>query len=590
MGYNGSMKNQCLLRHEGSIRPFDRDFYGLEQEFTFIGNGAIGGKANGLANIREKIVSHYTENPVGSIQVNIPRLTVITTQFFDLFMERNNLYPIALSDASDDRIAHHFLKAEIPTRLTGDLRALVQHIHLPLAIRSSSLLEDRADSPFAGIYETKMIPNNQHDIDLRFRKLSEAIKFVYASTFFKNAKNYIAATPHNIRDEKMAVIIQEVVGLPHNKRFYPNISGVARSYNYYPPECAKPQDGVVSLALGLGKSIVDGGSTWTYSPQYPEVPPPYNSINHMMKETQLNFWAVNMAPLTKYHPFKETEYLVQLNLSDAEYDNTLSHIASTYDCQSQSIRMGISSPGPRLLDFASMLQVNTIPLNRQIKSILQLCEETFDTQVEIEFAVIITPRPTQSVRFSLLQVRPLALSTETVDIKLEEATAETVFAASTRVMGNGTVEDIRDIVYVDPQTFQFKNSWDIAAEIATINTYFYNQNKHYLLIGFGRWGSSDPWLGIPVTWGQISGARAIIEAQLPNRGIDLSQGSHFFHNISNLGVYYFSMPTDAPFPIQWDWLSRQTIADKRAFVTHVQLETPITIKVDGRTHGGIILK
>jgi pyruvate phosphate dikinase-like enzyme len=381
-------ENNNAEKHGPVIKPFNRDFYSETDEFTYIGDGPMGGKAQGLAHIKEKIVSHFQGMENMPIIVNIPRLTVITTTYFDRFMQQNNLYDIAYSDSSDERIAHHFITSQLPAELTGDLRALIANVHSPLAVRSSSLLEDSLENPFAGVYHTKMIPNNQSDIDTRFHKLTEAVKLVYASTYFSNAKSYIKTTSHSIQEEKMAVIIQEVVGIHHNKRFYPNISGVARSYNFYPSSDAKPEDGVVNLALGLGKTIVDGDVAWTYSPEYPEVAPPYTTTD-LLKNTQLEFWAVNMDKPTDYDPVTETEYMVKLGLKEAEYDKTLSLIASTYDYESDRINMGIGFPGPRLINFAPLLHLDLVPVNRLIKAILELCEQVFKAKVEIEFAITI---------------------------------------------------------------------------------------------------------------------------------------------------------------------------------------------------------
>jgi hypothetical protein len=577
-----------------AITRFNRDFYSETDAFTYIGEGELGGKARGLALFNEKIISHYNDQAFTPIVVNIPRLTVITTQHFQRFMEENDLYDIGFSDLSDERIAHHFLKAELPVSLVGDLRALIAKVLTPLAVRSSSLLEDSLKSPFAGVYETKMIPNNQPDIDTRFRKLTEAVKFVYASTFFNGAKSYMKATSHNLKDEEMAVIIQEVVGLRHYDRFYPNISGVARSYNFYPVGHAKPEEGVVNLALGLGKTIVDGGVVWTYSPQYPDVNPPYNSINDLLKQTQLDFWAVNMGKPPAYDPVKETEYLMKAALKDADYDNTLGFIASTYDHESDCINIGIGSAGARIINFAPILQANLLPVNELIKSLLKLCEEIFAAKVEIEFALTIAVDPDNKkkkfARFGFLQVRPMAVSNKPVEVEESELTPGTVLAASDNVMGNGCVDNIRDILYVVPETFSLKNSKAIAAEVSTINRQLVNRKIPYLLIGFGRWGTSDPWLGIPANWGQISGARVIVESQLPDIPIDLSQGSHFFHNISNLGIFYFSLKKDDLFPIDWQWLKKQKIITRGKYVNHAQFKSPLLVKVDGRKRKGVIFK
>ncbi len=584
------------------VSRFERDFYSEKDDFTYIGDGQPGGKAHGLAIIKEKIISHFRDDQgkdtTPPITIDIPRLTVITTQFFDLFMKQNDLYKLDFSSLSDERIAHHFLKANLPTQLLGDLRALLESVHLPLAVRSSSLLEDSLGSPFAGIYGTKMIPNNQPDADSRFRKLAEAVKFVYASTFFRAARSYLEATTHKAGNEKMAVIIQEVTGRKHQDRFYPDISGVARSYNFYPNGQARPEEGVINLALGLGKAIVDGGAVWSYSPGYPDIGPPYNSISDMMKQTQLDFWAVNMGKPPVFDPTQESEYLLKLSLQEAEYDNTLRYSASTYDPAGDRLTIGVGTKGPRVLNFAPLLQVKLLPLNPLLEDLMKLCEETLEAKVEIEFALSIEPgqwRPgghgsATRVHFGFLQVRPMALSAEMVEIDEKEMVPEKVLAASKNVMGNGSREDISDIIFVNPDNFQMKNSRAIASEIGNLNLELIESGRPYLLIGFGRWGSSDPWLGIPVDWGQISGARVIVESQLPGVTVDLSQGSHFFHNLTNLGILYFSLRQGAPFPIDWQWLKSQKKKKSGQYVHHVRLSRPLSVKVDGRQRKGVLFK
>ncbi len=337
------------------IPRFDRDLFGSQETFTQMGNGEIGGKAKGLLYVREALLSQVDPKFTDTFIVNIPVLTVIATDIFDIFIARNELTETAQSDLPDDRIAHAFQAAEFPAEVIGDLRGLIEKVRTPLAVRSSSLLEDALFRPFAGVYGTKMIPNNQADTDTRFRKLIEAIKFVFASTFFKEAKNYIKVTGMSPADEKMAVIIQEVVGNGHGERYYPEISGVARSYNYYPFGKADSDEGVVSLALGLGKTIVDGGKSWSYCPKYPRIGPPYGSTSEILRQTQTDFWAVNMGKPPAHDPVRETEYLVQGDLSKAEYDGTLDNIASTYQAQSDRIVIGTGADGPRVLDFAPVL-------------------------------------------------------------------------------------------------------------------------------------------------------------------------------------------------------------------------------------------
>ena len=569
-----------------SFIQFNRSFLDSVHDFTIMGSGEIGGKAHGLAIIKSILENEFPHDKFSSISVNIPKLTVITTQFFDSFMNQNNLYEIAYSNTPDERIAHAFLKGELPPDLVGDLWALISDVHTPLAVRSSSLLEDTKREPFAGIYLTKMIPNNQFDIKTRFRLLTEAIKIVYASTFFKSAKDYMQSTHHPIVDEKMSVIIQEVIGKKYGDRFYPNLSGVGRSYNYYPFGHAKPRDGIIILALGLGKTIVDGGTGWSYSPAYPRANPPYNNTTQLLKETQTKFWCVNMGKAPAYDPTKEIEYMQQAGLMEAEYDGTLTNVASTYDVQSERIVMGTGIQGPRVITFAPILIADVIPLNGLLVKLMAICEEAFDCEIEMEFAATFDPK-NKSPRFGFLQVRPMVVSNETVSITEEEMHGPNVILASETVLGNGIIDVIQNVVYVKPDVFDRSRTPQIAIEIAEINRQLTNQKKPYLLIGFGRWGSSDHWLGIPVTWGQICGAKVIVEATLENTNVELSQGSHFFHNINGFQVSYFSV-NHYKSTIHWQWLNRQKTVMETKSVRHVGLSSCLMIKVDGRTGKGVI--
>jgi hypothetical protein len=394
---------------------------------------------------------------------------------------------------------------------------------------------------------------------------------------------------HKVEDEKMAVIIQEVVGKKFGHKFYPNFSGVARSYNFYPTGRAKPENGVVNLALGLGKTIVDGGLVWSYSPQFPNAVPPFADPTDVMQNTQTRFWAVNMNPIIEYDPTKETEYMVQNYLSEADYDDTLKHIASTYDSSSQKIIMGVGSTGPRIINFSPLLSMNEFRFNDLLKHLLKVCGESLESPVEIEFAVNID-NENSKLNFCFLQVRPMVVSDESVDLNENELYGENIIVASNKVLGNGVIEEISDIVFVKPELFDKKDTQQMATEVDLINRELVKNQKPYLLIGFGRWGSSDPWLGIPVDWGQINGAKVIVESTLFGMNVELSQGSHFFHNLTSFNVFYFSITYDGNFIIDWDWIkSQQTVVDSK-FVKYVKLSNPLLIKVDGRKGIGVIKK
>jgi len=547
------------------------------------GREELGGKAHGLLSVHQTLID-LDNATFPEIKIDIPRLTVLGTSIFEAFMQRNNLAEIVQAGLPDARIAIAFQRADMPFEVLGQLRALSDAWTTPLAVRSSGFLEDTTKNPFAGVYLTKMIPNNQPDADTRFAKLVEAIKFVWASTYFKIAHDYCETTGLDIKDEKMAVILQEVIGQRHNKRFYPELSGVARSYNYYPVKPACPQDGVVNLALGLGKTIVDGGRCWFFTPSYPEMPPPYNSTDDLLKETQTEFWMINLGDPPEFNPIKETEFLQQENLMAAEEDGTLDYLASTYDPQSERLNIGTGGKGIRALTFSPLLQTKVLPLVALIKKLLSNCETRLGSPVEIEFAMTFEP-----LRFGFLQVRPMIVPDSELDIPPEEMDGPDVLASSETVLGNGVIEDIQDVIYVIPERFDLKITRQVAEELAFHNRRLMDEHKKYLLIVFGRLGTEDPYLGIPVTWGQICGASVILEATRENVRVELSQGSHYFHNIINLGVKHFSLPFSSPHRIDWDWLRKQPVVNSLHHTCHARLEQGLTIKVDGRHGWGTIL-
>lgn len=565
------------------IQAFRRNFFDADRPLALIGSGSIGGKATGLAFIHDVLVSKFKSGDFPGFEINIPTFAVIGTDVFDAFLEQNTLTELAHSEAGDDVIALGFLHAPLPAEILGDLRGLIEKVHTPLAIRSSSLLEDALYQPFAGVYTTKMIPNNQPSPDVRFHKLMEAIKLVYASAFAKAAKDYIRGTGRSPYDEKMAVIIQEVVGLRHADRFYPNVSGVARSYNFYSMGRSKPNDGVASLALGLGKTIVDGGKCWTYSPAYPGISPPFSSASELLEQTQTEFWAVNMGKPPAYDPTKETEYLELLGIGDAAADGTLDHIASVYDAQADRLTIGAMREGPKVLNFAGTLALKDSPLNDIIRSLLVVSQDALESAVEIEFAVTFNPH-----RLGFLQVRPMVVSSDRVEVTDDDMQKAGILLASMSVLGNGATETIRDVVYIKPETFAARHTPQIASELEVVNRKLLEENRPYLLIGFGRWGSSDPWLGIPVQWGQVCGARVIVEATRPGMDIELSQGAHFFHNLSSFQVCYFCVPYAGKYEINWRWLAGQKPESETNFIRHVALSAPLCVKVDGRSGRGVV--
>ncbi len=571
-----------------AVPRFDREFFGARDTFTRIGGGALGGKASGLLRVREDILSRLAQDEFPYIEVSVPTATVLTTELFDAFVTRNRLEHLATSELPDDRIAHAVQQAQLPAEHVGDLRGLISQVHTPLAVRSSSLLEDDLDHPFAGVYGTKMIPNNEIEEDARFTRLDEAIKFVYATTFFAESRGYLASIGRPPGEEKMAVIVQEVIGQRSNDRFYPCVSGVARSHNYYPTGHARPEDGVVTLALGLGKTIVDGGLCWSYSPAYPKAPPPFNDLGELLKNTQTRFWAVNMGDPPPHDPIRETEYLVQPGLAEAEDDGALRYLVSTYDSGSDRLNPGLDARGPRALTFAPLLGSRLMPFNDVINSLLELSREALGGPVEIEFAINLDRRDALPARVGFLQVRPMMVGSERIELDDSDLHTDNVLVASDNVLGNGRRSDLEDVVFIRPDRFEPSETPVIAKELELINRGLVAEGRRYLLIGFGRWGTSDPWLGIPVAWGQISGARVIVEATLPDVQPDLSQGSHFFHNLLSFHVLYISVEHHGPYRIDWQWLERQQVVHSTDHLTHVRLSKPLEVLVDGADGRGVI--
>jgi hypothetical protein len=567
---------------------FERRLRGSRERWAVIGSGELGGKAEGLL-AGHDILAGLDGSRFAPLVTEIPALTVVATSAFDAFLERNRLGEVVEEIASDRALADAFQRAALPTEVLGDLWDLIRHTKTPLAVRSSSLLEDALRHPFAGIYETKMIPNNQPEADSRFRRLTEAIKFVYASTFRTRARAYQRAIGRDPHDEKMALVLQEVVGRRHGVRFYPDVSGVARSWNFYAFGGADPRDGAVSLALGLGKTIVDGGRSWTYSPGRPHTAPPHGSPSELLDQAQVDFWAVNMGPAPAYDPTAETEYLVRAGLAEAEADGSLGHVASTYVAHSDAIVPGIARDGARLVDFAPLLKRNGVPLNETVTAILAACADAIGSDVEIEFAVTLPSTREEAPRFALLQVRPMAVSHGSVEIAEGELQGPRVLVSSDLVMGNGVVEGIRDFVLVRPSSFDPRHSRAIAAELQGVNRALQDEGRPYILVGFGRWGSSDPWLGVPVDWAQVSAARVIVEARLSGFSVEMSQGAHLFQNLMAFDVPYFSAGPGEGEAVRWERILALPVHHEGPFIRHVRCREPFLVKVDGRKGRGVIV-
>jgi len=577
--------------HRGSLVAYSRFFHEDYSQFSMIGSGSIGGKARGLAFLDRLLANDFNYQPFTYIEIAIPRTVVIGTDVFDDFLKENDLLQFAVENHSDNQLLSRFINASLPPKVVGDLRDFVKHVRTPLAVRSSSLLEDSLYLPFAGIYATKMLPNDQFGDDIRFLNLVNAIKFVYASTFFRQAKSYIHSTTHRIEDEKMAVLIQPVVGNLHRDCFYPDFSGVARSYNYYPVGQAKPEDGVVNVALGLGKTVVDGGVSLRFTPAFAGILPQFPSIKDMFSFSQREFYAVSMKHVASVAFLEEDQYLIKEGIDRAERDGVLEYLASTYSRENDTVYDGISFAGPRIINFAHILKNEIFPLAKIVQALLKLSSEAMDCPVEMEFAATLDAANVFPAHFSILQVRPLVVNDELVKVELSAAQKEFSLCYSEQVLGNGVSNEIRDIVFVKPTVFDAAKSPEIATQVDQLNSKLRAENIPYLLIGPGRWGSTDPWLGIPVKWSQISGVRVVVEVSLPKMNVDPSQGSHFFQNMTSLRIGYFTIPLNrAKGFLDWPWLEALPAATETEHLKHVHLEQPLTVMIDGRKSQGVILK
>lgn len=580
--------------YSSSVLTFDRSFDYKYWHFSKIGEGSMGGKARGLAFINKILNLEFVKNEFENIKISIPKSIVLSTDIFSQFLDLNNLLSYAISEESDIRIANAFINADFPPTVIGDLLDFVMKVKAPLAVRSSSLLEDALYQPFAGIYITKMLPNNEPDDAKRFINLINAIKLVYASTFFKEAKSYIGSTNHRIEEEKMAVLIQEVVGSRRGDNFYPDISGVAKSYNYYPFGNAKPEDGIVEMALGLGKIVVDGESSYPFVPEYPKIPlPQFSSTKDLLKNTQKYFYSINMRGETNLSYIDENQFINKCQLKVAEDDEVLNFVGSTYSPVDERIYSGIlGRNGIRVVNFAPILKDEIFPIAKVCKFLLEISERAFGTPVEIEFAITLPKDKDQIIGFNYLQVRPLVRNTELVEIDINKFKKEEIFVISEKVLGNGIFKDIYDILYVKPSLFDPSKSLQIAEEIGKVNDLVKHEKKNYLLIGPGRWGSQDPWLGIPVRWDQISCVKSIVEVATENMNVEPSQGSHFFHNITSLQISYFTVSSDQREEnyIDWRWLESLEAKFETEYIKLVEIKKSLLILVDGRKGKGIILK
>ncbi|MCF8373579.1 MAG: phosphoenolpyruvate synthase [Bacteroidales bacterium] len=575
----------------GIISKFYRERYDEYQIFSRIGEGSIGGKARGLAFVDSLIKRNYLLDKFDNVIVTIPRTVVLSTDVFDEFMEGNDLYKIGLSDLSDEAILDKFVNSALPVRIHKDLYSFIRVMTNPIAVRSSSLLEDSHYQPFAGIYSTYMIPLIKSDECAMLDMLSNAIKSVYASVFYKDSKAYMSATSNMIDEEKMAIVLQEVCGKAYGDRFYPTISGVARSVNFYPIEPEKPEDGIVNIAFGLGKYVVEGDTTLRFSPKYPKKILQLSTADMALRETQKKFYSLDLNCKNFKVSINDGINLNYERIKEAEKDSNLKYVASTYDFQNNIIRDGINYEGKKIITFANILKYDTFPLPEIISSLLEVSQREMNNPVEIEFAVNLDVPPNHPKIFNVLQIRPIVDNKEKIDEDLELIKENETIIHSHSVLGNGIISDIKDFVYVKPESFHPSKTRDIATFIGTLNDSFIAAKKNYILVAPGRWGSSDPWLGIPVKWSQISAARLIVESGLENYRIDPSQGTHFFQNLTSFKVGYFTInPFTNDGYYDLEFLSESKAVYEDEFVRHIEFMQPVVIKIDGQKNIGMVMK
>lgn len=577
-------------KSRGVIAKFDKNRFDEYVIFSRIGDGSIGGKARGLAFVDLLVKKYDLVDKHKNVTVTIPRTVVLCADVFDEFMEINNLYNIGLSSKDDTEVFKYFINAKLPGWLHQDLYAYISIIKRPIAVRSSSKLEDSHYQPFAGIYSTYMIPYNSNKQQM-IRMLSDAIKSVYASVYFKSSKAYMAATANVIDEEKMGIILQEVCGNQYGDRYYPTFSGVARSVNFYPIEPEKSEDGIANIALGLGKYIVDGGMSLRFSPKYPKKILQLSTPEMALRNTQKYFYALDMKPENVKFTVDDAENLLKLRIKDAEKDGAIDKISSTYDLQDNILRDGTIYSGKKIITFSNVLNYNIFPLDKILQELLYIGQNEMNNPVEIEFAVNLEPCDGQNAVFNILQIRPIVDNKEIIDVDFETIDKSQSIIYSEKALGNGEIEDIYDFVYVKPESFNPAKNPEIAIIIDKINSEFITKGKNYILVGPGRWGSSDPWLGIPVNWTQISAARVIIESGLPNYQIDPSQGTHFFQNLTSFNVGYFTInPFLKDGIYDLDFLNKQQTVYEDDFIKHIRFKNFMPIIIDGKNNKGIIMK
>ncbi len=574
-------------QNKGKVIPFEESAISDESNIVMLSDGALGGKGRGIAFINTLIHNFDFSQLVPNINIRTPKTSIIGTEEYEYFIERNRLHDLILNEKDYEVIKDRFLNSTLTDTLIRKLKVLLKYIRKPLAVRSSGLLEDSLYQPFAGIFETYLVPNNHPDLSVRLKQLMDAIRLVFASVFSKTARGYIEAIHYKIEDEKMAVIIQEVAGNQYDEYFYPHISGVAQSYNYYPFAHMKPEEGFAVTAVGLGKHVVEGEKAYRFSPQYPSTE--ISSPGDQYKNSQLDFYAVDLSKKNLDFTQGDMAGLKKLDIMDAEKHGNLKHCASVYDIDNDRMIPGINKPGPRVINFANILKYNYIPLDKTISTILDIVKESMGAAVEIEYAIDLNKDSDFKASFYLLQIKPLIGNAMDYEVDMNTIKKDDIILFSDKAMGNGVIEGIQDVIYIDRDVFDRTLTMEMMDEIELLNKKMQQENRKYLLIGPGRWGTRDRFIGIPVSWPQISNAQIIVETSLKDFPLDASSGSHFFHNVTSMNVGYMSIqPEISKSYLHWNKLSEQKLIEQTRFFRHVRFKKNLLIKMDGRKRIAVI--
>jgi CheY-like chemotaxis protein len=577
----------------GLVEEFSSETFEPETTFLRIGTGSLGGKGRGLAFVNSLLNAYEISGHIEGVNIHVPRSAVIATGVFDRFMEQSGLTRFALEEEEDNRIRAAFLRAELPGGTKDELRSFLSRVEYPLAVRSSSLFEDSSFQPFAGVYQTYMIPNSNPGLEVRLDELCRAIRLVYASTYCSDSKAYIASTPNRLEEEKMGVIIQEIAGRQYDRYVYPNFAGVARSHDFYPVKGLRAEDGIVSVALGLGRMVVEGGRVLRFSPADPQRIVQFSSTRDYLNSAQVEFYALDMSLDAPVY-IAETSpaaNLALLDLEEAAEHGTLDPVVSVYSPDNDRVYDGPGRKGIPLVTMAGVLSGYSFPLAEAMQFLLEVGKAGFTSQIEIEFAVNLSQKPDAPHELAFLQIRPMVFGGTVEDVDLAGVELSGAVIISDGALGHGHMENIRDIVYVRPRAFDRSRSSEIANQIGEINARLAESGRPYLLIGPGRWGSADPWLGIPVGWGQISRARCIVETEMEDVSVEPSQGTHFFQNITSFGIGYFTVRSNSAAAfIDQKWLDAQEAESQTKYVRHLSFDRPLEVAANSRTGDGVVMK